>query len=88
MTDRQYARDRSSQQSFQSGQRQFQARRRAGWGLNLYRNTREGKLGGVAAGLADHWDIAAWVVRLRFSAKALSMGNAAPNQPMMLGRGA
>lgn len=64
MTDRQYDRDRHSQHSFRSGQRQFQARRRAGWGLNLYRNTREGKLGGVAAGLADHWDIAPWVVRL------------------------
>jgi phage shock protein C len=64
MTGRHYKRDRNRHHSFQSGQRQFQSRRRAGWGLNLYRNTREGKLGGVAAGLADHWDIAPWVVRL------------------------
>ncbi len=47
-----------------NAKRQFQARRMAGWGLNLYRNTREGKIAGVAAGLADHWDIAPWVVRL------------------------
>ena len=32
--------------------------------MNLYRNTREGKIAGVAAGLADHWDVAHWVVRL------------------------
>ena len=42
----------------------FQARRRGGWGFNLYRNTREGKIAGVAAGLADHFDIAPWVARL------------------------
>jgi phage shock protein C len=42
----------------------FYARRRAGWGFNLYRNTREGKIAGVAAGLADHFDIAPWVARL------------------------
>ena len=77
MTDRQYARDRSSQQSFQSGQRQFQARRRAGCGLKLYRNTREGKLGGVAAGLGDHWDIAAWVVRLMWVGAFLFTGTLA-----------
>jgi len=32
--------------------------------MNLYRNTRQGKVAGVAAGLADHWDVAHWVVRL------------------------
>ena len=42
----------------------FNARKSAGWGMNLYRNTREGKIAGVCAGLADHWDIAHWVVRL------------------------
>tara|TARA_R110000823_G_scaffold132777_6_gene261262 strand:+ start:2742 stop:3266 length:525 start_codon:yes stop_codon:yes gene_type:complete len=44
--------------------RGFQARRRAGWGFNLYRNRRQGMIAGVAAGLADYWDIAPWVVRL------------------------
>ncbi len=42
----------------------FHARKRSGWGMNLYRNTRDGKIAGVCAGLADHWDIARWVVRL------------------------
>lgn len=50
--------------SFSSTSSRFHSRRRSGWGLNLYRNTREGKIAGVAAGLADYWDIAPWVVRL------------------------
>ena len=32
--------------------------------MGLYRNTRDGKIAGVCAGLADHWDIAHWVMRL------------------------
>lgn len=32
--------------------------------MNLYRNTRDGKIAGVCAGLADHWDVEHWVVRL------------------------
>ena len=32
--------------------------------MGLYRNTRDGKVAGVCAGLADHWDIAHWVMRL------------------------
>ena len=46
--------------------RKFRSRKYSGWGLNLYRNTREGKVAGVCAGLADHWDIAHWVMRLIF----------------------
>ncbi len=57
-----YQRQRHSRH--QDGYGDFKKRRRAGWGMNLYRNTRNGKIGGVAAGLADHWDIAPWVVRL------------------------
>lgn len=64
MADRKYRRPRSNRSGLNSSKRRFDTRRRAGWGLNLYRNTREGKIGGVAAGLADHWDIAPWVVRL------------------------
>ena len=45
-----------------------------GWGLNLYRNTREGKVAGVCAGLADHWDIAHWVIRLMFIGACLFTG--------------
>ena len=64
MTHRTHRHHRGSHQDFRSRKRGFNSRRRAGWGLNLYRNTREGKIAGVAAGLADHWDIAPWVVRL------------------------
>ncbi|MCR9106802.1 MAG: PspC domain-containing protein [Gammaproteobacteria bacterium] len=42
----------------------FYTRRNAGWGFNLYRNTRDGKIGGVCAGVADYWEVEAWVVRL------------------------
>jgi phage shock protein C len=45
--------------------------------MNLYRNTREGKIGGVAAGLADHWDIAPWVVRLMWLGAFLFTGTLA-----------
>ena len=44
--------------------REYQSRRRHGWGMNLYRNTRDGKVGGVCAGLADHWEVEHWVIRL------------------------
>lgn len=64
MTDEHHRRQRHTLHGWRRGMRQFQARRSAGWGLNLYRNTREGIIGGVAAGLADHWDVAPWLVRL------------------------
>ena len=44
--------------------RDFDKRRRSGWGFNLYRNTQEGKISGVSAGLADYWDVEAWLVRI------------------------
>ncbi|GAB5450123.1 MAG: envelope stress response membrane protein PspC [Halioglobus sp.] len=44
--------------------RDFSYQRRRGWGYNLYRNTRDGKIGGVAAGIADYWEIEHWVSRL------------------------
>jgi len=54
--------------------RRIQSRKRSGWGMNLYRNTREGKVAGVCAGLADHWDIAHWVIRLMFIGACLFTG--------------
>jgi phage shock protein C len=57
--------------------RSFAARRRAGWGMNLYRNTRKGRIAGVAAGLADYWDIAPWVVRLLWVGAFLFTGTLA-----------
>jgi phage shock protein C len=56
---------------------QFFNRKRAGWGMNLYRNTQEGRIAGVAAGLADHFDVAPWVVRLLWIAAFLFTGTLA-----------
>ncbi len=68
-------RDRKQRRAaHRSDSARFKERRRAGWGMNLYRNTRDGKLGGVAAGLADHWDIAPWVVRLMWFGAFLFTG--------------
>lgn len=44
----------------------FWERRRNGYGMNLYRNKRDGWVGGVCAGLADHFNIEHWVARLIF----------------------
>jgi phage shock protein C len=57
--------------------REFQGRRRHGWGMGLYRNRREGRICGVAAGLADYWDVAPWVVRLVFIGAFLFTGTLA-----------
>jgi len=60
--------------NFRRRSSRFHSRKRGGWGVNLYRNTRQGKIAGVAAGLADHWDIAPWVVRLMWIAGFLFFG--------------
>ena len=39
-------------------------RRRHGFGMNLYRNTKDQKIAGVCAGLADHFNVDHWVIRL------------------------
>jgi len=57
--------------------RRIRSRKRAGWGMNLYRNTRDGKIAGVCAGLADHWDVAHWVVRLAWFGAFLFTGTLA-----------
>ena len=54
--------------------RSFAARRRAGWGMDLYRNTRRGRIAGVCAGIADYWDVDHWVVRLLLVAAFLFTG--------------
>lgn len=48
--------------------RNYLEERRNGYGNNLYRNTRCGKIGGVCAGLADHFGISHWVMRIIFIA--------------------
>lgn len=39
-------------------------RRADGYGINLYRNVRKKKIAGVCAGLADHFNVERWVIRL------------------------
>ena len=45
-------------------QRSFRESRRRGWDIGFYRNRSEGWIGGVCAGLAAHWDLPNWFVRL------------------------
>lgn len=52
----------------------FRSRRKHGWSIGLYRNRRDGRICGVAAGLADYWDVADWVVRLMFIGAFLFTG--------------
>jgi len=54
--------------SSRSGKKRLKQRRRSGWEMNLYRNTDCKKIAGVCAGLADHFEIAHWVMRLLFIA--------------------
>lgn len=77
MSNRRKRNGRTSGEDLDGGVRHFKRRRREGWGLNLYRNTREGKIGGVAAGLADYWDVAPWVVRLLWIGAFLFTGTLA-----------
>ncbi len=49
-------------------------RKKAGYGRNLYRNTRDGWLGGVCAGLADHLCMDHWIMRLIFVASLMVLG--------------
>ena len=70
-------RSRHCRNSYASNSRRFHSRKSAGWGMNIYRNTREGKIAGVAAGLADYWDIAPWVVRLMWVGAFLFTGTLA-----------
>ncbi|TGD75158.1 PspC domain-containing protein [Mangrovimicrobium sediminis] len=49
---------------YESAYRRTRSSKARGWGMGLYRNTRDGKIAGVCAGLADHFDIAHWVMRL------------------------
>ena len=55
----------------------FRSSKRGGWGMNMYRNKRDGMIAGVAAGMADHWDIAPWVVRLMWIGAFLFTGTLA-----------
>ncbi len=60
-----------------SKHRHYKRRKRNGWGMGLFRNTRDGKIAGVCAGLADYWDVDNWVVRLLAIAAFLFTGTLA-----------
>ena len=53
------------------------SRRKSGWGMDLYRNRSEGWIGGVCSGLADHWGVATWMVRLAAIALLIFTGSLA-----------
>ena len=59
------------------GRESFGAKLRRGWGMDLYRNRSEGWIGGVCSGLADHWGVATWMVRLAAIALLLLTGSLA-----------
>lgn len=46
--------------------RSYQHSRRDGFGMNLYRNVQAKKLGGVCAGIADHFEIDHNIMRVVF----------------------
>jgi phage shock protein C len=48
--------------------------RRQGFGMNLYRNTKAKKIGGVCAGIADHFEIDHNIARIAFVAAFLFTG--------------
>jgi len=48
--------------------------RRNGFGMNLYRNTKEKKIGGVCAGIADHFEIDHNIMRILFVAGLIFTG--------------
>ncbi len=50
-------------------------RRLQGYGINLYRNTQQGKIAGVCAGLADQFDISPNVVRWLFFGSLFFLGS-------------
>ncbi len=48
--------------------------RRSGFGMNLYRNTKAKKIGGVCAGIADHFEIDHNIMRVLFFAAFIFTG--------------
>lgn len=55
----------------------FGNRKRAGWGMDLYRNRSNSWISGVCSGLADHWGVPVWLVRLGAIALLIFTGSLA-----------
>ena len=49
-------------------------RKSQGWDMNLYRNTDRRMIAGICAGLADHFEVDTWVVRLAAVGGLLFLG--------------
>ncbi len=77
MSRRHRRRHQRADSDYAGSYRKMNSRKRAGWGKNLYRNTREGKIAGVCAGLADYFDIAPWVMRMIFIGACIFTGSLA-----------
>lgn len=54
--------------------RNYNYSRRDGYGMNLYRNKQNGKIAGVCAGLADHFEIDPNIMRIVFVAALVFSG--------------
>ncbi len=65
MTRERYHRHHRSGQNGH-GHSRLERSRKSGWNMNLYRIPERGKIAGVCAGIADHFDFDVWVVRLIF----------------------
>ncbi len=53
---------------------EFRKKSRAGFDINLYRNTQKKKIGGVCAGLADHFEIDPNIMRILLVAGLIFTG--------------
>lgn len=51
--------------------KRYMSSRRNGFGMNLYRNVKNKKIGGVCAGIADHFEIDHNIMRIIFVAAAI-----------------
>lgn len=77
-SDRESARGRTHYHfHYHERYRNYSSNRRQGYGINLYRNTRDKKIGGVCAGLADHFEISHWVMRVLFITALIFIGTVA-----------
>ena len=67
-------RPRNAQDQFSEQYEKVASGRRNGYGMNLYRNTRNRYLGGVCSGLAEHFEIDPVIMRVLFVAGFIVTG--------------
>ncbi|WP_317931397.1 PspC domain-containing protein [Halioxenophilus sp. WMMB6] len=59
---------------FKKNMSAMKSKKRRGYGRNLFRNKRDGKIAGVCAGLADHLNMDHWIMRVIFIALFFVVG--------------